>query len=191
MLRPVLHRTLWSLQVAFEARRPSRGPNMSAESIPLRHRKLPRKLVRSFAVVEYKGDWEWHSFVWDLKAAWNRKYLCHLCRATRRQCHGMSFINFGAEFERRTTVDCLLNCMPDSPSPLVLVPGWSPVCMRFCSMHVLNLGIYQTLVGEGILWIAEHGGFNGGSLDERLRTAYSFFKKWMSARGVYCSGSQR
>ena len=187
-LRPVLHRTLWSLQSAFEGRRPSRGPGMSRASIPQRHRKFPRKLVRSFAVVEYKGEWEWHSFVWELSSAWNRQFICHMCRATRKEVHGTSFINFGVQFERRSAVDCVLNCMPASPSPLVLVPGWSPMCMRYCSMHVLNLGIYQTLVGEGILWIAEHGGFHAGSLDERLRTAFTSFKKWMSATGVYCSG---
>ena len=187
-LRPILHRTLWSLKCAFVGQRPQVGPDGLVSSIPVQHRSRRTAMVKQFSVTEYKGDWEWHVFLWDLQANWRRNQLCHQCVATRRPQHGICFINFGHNFTRRSAVDCLIRAMPEVPCPLVLVPGWHPGAMRFCAMHVCNLGIYQTLVAEGILWIATHNGFGAGELEDQLHAGYRAFKAWMSETGVYCSG---
>ena len=44
--------------------------------------------------------------------------------------------------------------------PLITVPGFHPGCIRFCSMHTLNLGILFTA--------------NGGSLNLALCAGVSF-----------------
>ena len=187
-LRPILHRTMWSLQCAFFARRPQHGPCGTVEGLPKAHRRLTDKLVRRFATTEYKGDWEWHVSLWDLQCNWKRNQLCHLCRAARRSTHGTCFSLFGHSFEPRSPAECVIIAMPSNPSPLILTPGWHHHMIRYCSMHVCNLGLFQSLVAEGLLWACYNGGFEGDNLDAQLKAAYVSFKAWMTRTGAYCSG---
>ena len=158
--------------------------------IPKAHRQRKRELAYKFACTAYKGDWEWHAYMWQLTAKWNRNSLCHLCRATRRAKFGEAFTMYGHGFERRSVADAVMSCMPAAPCPLILTPGWHPQIIRFCGMHVLNLGLYQTLGAEGLLWLSQHGCYGLGDLNTRLRGAYDAFRSWMRAAGLHCSGRQ-
>ena len=180
---------MWSLKIAFDGYRPRVGPCGTTAGIPLAHRKLRAKLSTKYACVEYKGDWEWHVFQWQFVTFWRAKEVCHLCRATRLANHGAPFTMFGHRWTRRSQSECVLRCMPERPCPLLLVPGWHQQLVRFCCMHVLNLGIYQGLCAEALLWMAQHGTFNAGAdLDAQLREAFRAFKSWAKASHIYCSG---
>ncbi|CAE7257643.1 unnamed protein product [Symbiodinium sp. CCMP2592] len=194
-MRPILHRTCWSLQHAFAGRRPQAHPHDPCLQIPRLHQKLKPQLSRRYAVAEYKGDWEWHQRLWQMRTHWNAKQICHACRATRNskgndgQC---CFTLFGSNFPRRSFEECLLESMPDCPCPLVLCEGFHPAIIRFCAMHVLALGIYQTLTAEALLWLCEQRIFapSATDLDERLRAAFMHFKGWLRSNKLSCSGRE-
>ena len=189
-MRPILQRTMWSLQAAFCARRPRKGPPGDENNIPPRNQKSP-PLARSFAVSEFKGDWEFHVQMWELKTYWRTKRICHLCRAAKCGVHGVPFTLFGHSWQRRSLGETILECMPDAPSPLVLTPGWGPETMRFCCMHVLALGIHQTMNAESLIWLCEHSAFcsePSADLDTHLRCAFLAFKKWQRDESICCSG---
>ena len=188
-MRPVFHRAMWSLQCAYNGMRPRVGPDGMPTSIPEKHRKFPARLLHKFAVVLFKGDWEWHEVQWQLKTNWRTNKMCHLCFVARRKKHGQVYTLFGHDFGRRTRANMLLEALPPSPNPLVLVPGWHPQMIRFCGMHAMSLGIYQTLTAEALLWMCEHSRFGSeGELDDKLGQAFMAFKDWASERGISCSG---
>ena len=190
-MRPIYHRTMWSLQAAFAGRRPQAGPPGDENNIPARHKKKPPQLEKSFAVVEHKGDWEYHVGCWNLKTYWRTNALCHVCSAARRAEHGVPFTMFGHPWRRRTARESLMLSMGDAPNPMILIPGFHPSIIRFCSMHVLALGIYQTLAAEVLLWMSEHKVFCDrpqAGLDEHLRYAFHNFKEWQTREHVTCSG---
>ncbi|CAE6920854.1 unnamed protein product [Symbiodinium sp. CCMP2456] len=194
-MRPILHRTCWSLKAAFAGRRPKSHPEDPCLQIPRQHTKLKQCLSRKFAVAEFKGDWEWHQRLWQMRTHWKSKQICHACRATLNskgndgQC---CFVLFGSDIPRRSFEECLLVSMPDAPCPLVLVDGFHPGIIRFCAMHVLALGIYQTLCAEALLWLCESQVFSPmtDGMDARLRSAYIHFKGWLRINKLSCSGRQ-
>ena len=127
--------------------------------------------------------------IFQLKAKWNGKFICHLCRASRRDADGMCFTRFGALHHRRSCAEVIVECMPPDPSPLVLVPGWDPVLIRYCSMHTLALGIVQNANAESLLWMFENRVHTDtADLDVHLRHSYVEFKRWLSRSGLSCSG---
>ena len=189
-MRPVYKRTLWSLSLAFQGVRPRKGP--SGEELP-NSRLHGTKLQARFAVVLFKGDWEWHQSQWQMSASWKApKRLCHLCVATKVSKHGHGFCDFGANFERRTVADFLQLLPQPLPCDLVHVPGFHHQMIRFCAMHALALGVYQSLAADTLLWMCHHNAFDTGStdLDVQLQHAFEAFKIWMKRSGVYCSGRQ-
>ena len=189
-MRPVYHRTMWSLTIAYRGRRPQVGPDNLADSVPAMYRNLRSAMQYRFACVQYKGDWEYHERCWELQTYWRTKQICFLCYAAKTPRHGRCFTLFGAAFKRRSPVDTVLNSMPAQPNPMVLVPGWHPQLIKYCCMHSLQLGIYQTLTAEAILRLCSHGVYGGPHLniDERLKNAYVAFKSWMSHSRLMCSG---
>ena len=59
---------------------------------------------------------------------------------------------------------------------------------RGCTMHVLNLGIWQTCVAEGILHLCEETFPQAvRSLPEQLRWAFRCFKDWLQLNKLSCS----
>ena len=57
---------------------------------------------------------------------------------------------------------------------------------KFCSMHVCNLGIWQTLVAEGILHLCEYDP-DQTSLEKSLRRQFLAFKAWRRQSHIACS----
>ncbi|CAE7285823.1 unnamed protein product, partial [Symbiodinium sp. KB8] len=93
---------------------------------------------------------------------------------------------------RHTFEECLLQVMPEAPCPLLLCEGWHPDTIKFCSMHVLALGVFQTLTAEAILWLCESRIFGSpqDDMDARLRSAFMGFKAWLRIQKISCSGRQ-
>ena len=59
---------------------------------------------------------------------------------------------------------------------------------RWCSMHVLNLGVYLIAVAEGILFLAETECRLGSiTMPQALRCSYDSFRAWRSANRIACS----
>ena len=60
---------------------------------------------------------------------------------------------------------------------------------RGCSMHILNLGILQTLVADAIIYLCENEiyGAPATDLDQCLKHAFKAFKGWCSTNRVGCS----
>ena len=54
-------------------------------------------------------------------------------------------------------------------------------------MHVSNLGIWQTLVAEGILHLSEYDDEHASSLETRFRRQFLSFRSWCRAQGISCS----
>ena len=212
-MRPILHRTCWSLQAAFYGRRPQANPLDPCLNIPKPHQGLKSTMQRRYAVTEWKGDWEWHAQLWELRTCWKNRELCHLCRASKTARSGVPFVLFGADkFIRRSHAEFVVQSLPASPCPLLLTPGFHPGQIRYCAMHVLALGVYQTLCAEAILWMAEHRAFSAYSdiqaehhafsafinihgarddhdqLEKQLRCAFQNFKTWLSVNKLSCSG---
>ena len=189
-MRPVYHRTMWSLTIAYHGRRPQVGPDNLPDSVPAMYRKLKSAMMHRFACVQYKGDWEYHEKCWELQTYWRTKHICFLCHAAMHGRHGQSYTLFGSSFRRRSIADTIMNSFPAQPNPLVLVPGWHPQLIKFCAMHSLQLGVYQTVTAEALLWLCKHGvyGNNDLEIDVRLANAYVAFKSWLSRSRLTCSG---
>ena len=124
-LRPILHRTMWSLGIAYQGMipRPYVGPGGCEEPS---QRLAGTRLARAFAVTEHKGDWEHHVSLWGLRRFWRSGMICHCCSAARIRSFGIPFTHFGNQWARTSTVNFLLHVLPDSPVPLILIPGWHP-----------------------------------------------------------------
>ena len=55
-------------------------------------------------------------------------------------------------------------------------------------MHTLNLGIFQTLAAEGLLWLAENKVFEAGpDVPSQLHSAYVRFRTWLRSNCIGCS----
>ncbi|CAE6926059.1 unnamed protein product [Symbiodinium sp. CCMP2592] len=179
-MRPVYKRTLWSLTLAFQGIRPRKGP--SGEELPNSRRQRANKLQGRFAVVLFKGDWDWHLTQWQMAASWKSPTrICHLCVATKVSKHGHGFCDFGANFQRRTVADFLSLLHQPLACDLVHVPGFNHQMIRFCAMHALALGVYQSLAADTLLWMCQHNAFGTSSadLDVQLQHAFEAFKLWM------------
>ena len=60
-------------------------------------------------------------------------------------------------FPRRTITDILLNIMPPQLNPLTTVIGYSPFQIKWCSMHVVNLGVLHVVNGSAVQLLLEQG----------------------------------
>ena len=135
-LRPAYHRAAWSLTCALEGRRPRYGPSGTLEDLSAHAQRLQTRrpqLSRSFAVVEFRGDWKFQLQCWGLKRHWATKYLCHRCNATRAAKYGGPvFSAFGHNWKRFTNAEAIIAGMGPAPNPMILVPGFH--------ISLLNLG---------------------------------------------------
>ena len=54
-------------------------------------------------------------------------------------------------------------------------------------MHILNLGVLQTLCADAIIYLCENFIYGMGTLDEQLRHAFKAFKVWCFANRLGCT----
>ena len=70
-------------------------------------------------------------------------------------------------------------------NPLATVSHFHSSMVKFCSMHTINLGILQYLLGSVVeLLVKVYFFFGGGSLDDRLLELTQRFKMWASANRI-------
>ena len=62
--------------------------------------------------------------------------------------------------------------MSANPCPLILLPGFHTDMIRLCSMHMLNLGMLQTMAAECILRLCENDVYAGDTLDVQLQNSF-------------------
>lgn len=187
-LRPVWHRVAWSLNIAFTGRKPQHGPNM--EPLSKRAQEVAGQEIaggQKFALTEIRGDWKWHLEVFELSTWWSCNRICHQCPATRVPGR-LIYSRFGRRggWPIRTTGNFLLDCCPSQPVPLVCVTGFHMLLLKWCSMHVNNLGIVQRLLASVMLELVERGvwGAPGLGQDALLKLCYDDFRRWANASKI-------
>ena len=88
-MRPILKRATWSLKCALAGRRPQ--ANIAAsEGFDLTRREKASSgtaLASKFAVTEYKGDWAWLKFFFEIDPYWKKGTICYRCSAARIPRH--------------------------------------------------------------------------------------------------------
>lgn len=91
-MRPILKRAAWSLKLALQGRRPQANIASSEGFELTRREKLSAGSTMStkFAVTEFKGDWAWHKFFFEIEPYWKRGDICYRCHAARISRHGGS-----------------------------------------------------------------------------------------------------
>ena len=78
-MRPILKRAAWSLNVALPGRRPQ-ADIAASEGFELTRREKQcagSYLSSKFAVTEYKGDWAWHKYFFEIDPYWKRGTICY------------------------------------------------------------------------------------------------------------------
>ena len=133
-----------------------------------------------YAVTEMRGDWQWHVRFWKLSCWWARPHICHACDATSgnwQQVH--------TDHQARSHANFVVNCLPRYVNPMATIQYFNASMLRFCSMHCINLGILQYLLGSVVVLLAEtYDFFGAGSWEVRLTELLHRFKLWASASRI-------
>lgn len=140
------------------------------------------------AWVEMRGDWKFLVESLALKQYYATNYCCHLCRAHKKITR-LLFTDFRREAKhRRTKVDgaawCREALLAAVISPLLFLPGFSIWRVWFDAMHVLDLGIYQSVIPSVMFELAAAGIFGLGTLARQFQTAYRRYRVWCRLRRV-------
>lgn len=100
-LNRVWRRLVWSLEAAFDGINPVLGEGGK----PLSGHDLHRAGTpltpsgQRFALVELRGDWEWHVSMWRPAASWVSLDTCFKCPARSKGCPGYLYHNVGPTSE--------------------------------------------------------------------------------------------
>eukprot|EP00435_Cladocopium_sp_Y103_P008588 s3618_g2.t1 len=131
------------------------------------------------ALVELRGDWKFQREAFALRCHWTAKDCCHLCTARNPSdpVRRNRWTQLDRTFPRRSRANALASCFR-WPHPIAALPGFETVQLRFCTMHICNLGILQTLNGSLTSLLCEKGFFGGGKLEDQLRELSSRFRSW-------------
>ncbi|CAK9015797.1 unnamed protein product [Durusdinium trenchii] len=191
-MRPILKRAAWSLKLALQGRRPQANIASSEGFELTRREKLSAGSTMStkFAVTEFKGDWAWHKFFFEIEPYWKRGDICYRCHAARISRFGHLFTDFAMDWSQlaRSTHDFLTNCIPAQQNHLVNIPGFHVDMLRHCSMHVCNLGLFHVLNAEGLTILAEHRASRWGcTFRESLDHLYAEFRQFCTRNKIKCS----
>lgn len=149
---------------------------------------------KKFALAEIKGDWPWLRKILRFDPSFTGNRVCFLCHATVWRDRNPFY-----EFDHYSEVSTMeyLGSMLDtkcSPSPLILVIGFSVQMIQICSMHTVNLGLVFTANGA-LLATLIRTGFYGcpdgqGAFEAALINAYDDFIAWRKANNVRSSQRQ-
>ena len=143
-----------------------------------------------FVIVETLGDMKWIKEAFRLPHNYNKVECCHHCRATRDLvpettiASVMSHSTFGGS---RTHDEYMAHATAGGhvAPALTRIDGWHLSTLLPDYMHIIPLGIAQTIVASSMLELCGEGRF--GYIDTRnaklrialqLQTAYCRFFKW-------------
>ena len=96
-LNVVLKHLVWSFNWAYTGKHPESGPG----NAPLfgNHRKLAGSPIcranRKFALVELRGDQEFHRDIWRFTSSWQSNVVCHRCPAVAKGDPAYLYYNVG------------------------------------------------------------------------------------------------
>ena len=144
-----------------------------------------------FACAELKGDWPWLRKIVRFKPSFTGNRVCFLCDATVWR-NSNPFYEVERDLAEVNTASFINTMLDDcSPSPLLLLIGFSPWMIRICTMHTVNLGLAFTVNGACLATLIRSGFFGspGDSMEDLLLQAHRDFLAWRKSVGV--SSSQR
>ena len=79
----VLRWIVWSFNTLYDGcyptSRPGNRPLQPCEE-PLAGKQITRDFLK-FQVTEFRGDWEYHKFIWSFKSSWKSTHVCFRCPA--------------------------------------------------------------------------------------------------------------
>ena len=175
-LNTILRWVVWSFNCLYTGLHPSVGPGGQPLSDVRALQRAGSRITRQghlFQLVECRGDWEWHKKVFRTKAAWQGNEVCYRCPAMGKGDASGLYFNFTSnsswwdrdfdsdEFIQKMLPDrnmCISaanmyknhGTLASSLGPLVHSKAFHPYILKFCTMHILNLGILMALNG-GVL----------------------------------------
>ncbi|CAE7611107.1 PLCXD2 [Symbiodinium sp. CCMP2592] len=188
-LTPILEHIVWSCKQAYAGTYPTMSRTGSALT-----GKKSEKAGQKFSgdarwvCAELRGDWKWHERTLRLLRTPVSKKCCFLCDAEASdgplRYYNMDDNAAWRSAQLNTNAFLQSAIRPGQVSPLTLLTGFDVSMVKFCSMHVCNLGLVHTaLLREG-----HFGPYNGpGDMKQLLESAYREFQVWRRANNVQCS----
>ena len=144
-----------------------------------------------FALAEIKGDWPWLRKILRFNPSFTGNRVCFMCDATV-WCHHNPFyeVDHCSEVSTFEYITTMLDSRC-SPSPLLLIKGFSIRLVHYCSMHSVNLGLTFTVSGA-LLGTLVRTGYYGcptgpGAFEAALHTAFDDFLAWRKENNVRSS----
>lgn len=138
-------------------------------------------------IVDVVGDWQWICELLHVPY-WSADAMCWECCAT--QAGHLQFCDFRREAPWRNTTRTSQDLFALQPAhrqcPLLLIPGFSIDCVRWDTMHTVNLGVALWVVAGVLLHCARQEVFGQGTLADRLKVAWGAFKRWSQGKRVHC-----
>ena len=142
---------------------------------------------------ELRGDWKHHAQSFKLAGHFTAKNICHACRASRSD-GAVSMTDFRREpawlGTVRTQAEFLTEQLQEPINSLVYVAGFHYSMLRFCSMHVVQLGTGLHANGGGMWELLKVGHFQGRDRHAQFRAAFRSFREFLNAHKIVCSQPQ-
>ena len=172
-INTVLRWITWSLNACYEGLNPSvrmGGRPLNKQEQARAGTPLTEQGWR-FQLVEIRGDWEFHKLIWQMpKCSWNALHVCFKCPAECKSGQGFEYWNCeeGSAWAQQpfTTTDFMLRRLPDrdvcaktarthsakcwSQGPLVNLKKFNVYCIKWCTMHAMNLGLTMPANGGSL-----------------------------------------
>ncbi|CAL1144977.1 unnamed protein product, partial [Cladocopium goreaui] len=194
-LRVVYRRLAWSINSLIHGEHPRAG--VYGEDLNARLRELSGKpFQHRYALTEIRGDWAWHKKVWRFKrCSWAAINMCHQCPAKSSSTNSADlywmFESNSWDDHHFTTEQFIAERMPETGiCPLLGVTNFHPSTIRWCLMHVVNLGILYTVNGSALNLLVQGGWFGnepGINSHVKLARAHRDFKAFISKNKIQCS----
>ncbi|CAK9060915.1 Uncharacterized protein SCF082_LOCUS32000 [Durusdinium trenchii] len=187
-LDPLYRAIIWSLNVAYSGRFPSKDWEGNALSGARALRAGSPIAGGPYCLTEVRGDWKWLKEIFDMKNFWRRKQgVCFKCKANA--VYGpYSYVNVEdyTSVPRLSTSEFFSVALKDYISPICMAVGWQPTMVKYCLMHTLHLGLCHHLNGGAWLTLDENGWFgNVCGVDKKMEHLTHRFHMWCSLHGIH------
>ena len=184
----------WSFHALLRGEFPRLDPHGKPWTDPARlanaGRKLDERCGAKAALAEFCGDWKFLKEALHLTSHYNRSDCCHQCAARRDGCQPPAY-DFSPEALWQNTIisheDFIAQYGHEVPA-LVRLPGFHKDMIRPDTMHVLHLGVCQSILGSAFIILIDLGlwGVFAGDRSTRsnlaLQAAYVAFKEYTRRR---------
>lgn len=194
-LNCIYRRIAWSITALVKGIHPESGPY--GEALPkhlheLRGQALPHRCK----LTEVRGDWSWHKKIFRFeRCSWNGIQMCHHCPALAASQDAAdlywNFENNNWDSHLFSLDEFIDYRMPRrAMCPLVGIPGFHPSVVRWCLMHVCDLGLLFVCNGSSMNLLLRAGWFGSEPdipISVKLSRAYVSFKDFIKLNKIECS----